>query len=40
MNTLGYKVGSVKMGSESVKSQVGNVRNVLTIEVTVSRNNF
>ena len=26
------------MGSESVKSQVRNVRNVSTIEVTVSRN--
>ena len=38
MNTLGYKVGSVKIGSEAVKSQDGNVRNVSTIEVTVSRN--
>ena len=38
MNTLGYKVGSVKIGSEMVKSQEGNVRNVSTIEVAVSRN--
>jgi archaea-specific DNA-binding protein len=38
MNTLGYKVGSVKIGSEAVKSQDGNVRNVSTIEVAVSRN--
>ncbi len=38
MNTLGYKVGSVKIGSETVKSQEGNVRNVSTIEVAVSRN--
>ena len=38
MNTLGYKVGTVKIGSEAVKSQDGNVRNVSTIEVAVSRN--
>ena len=38
MNTLGNKVGSVKIGSETVKSQDGNVRNVSTIEVAVSRN--
>ena len=38
MNTLGNKVGSVKIGSETVKSQEGNVRNVSTIEVAVSRN--
>src|ERR671921_1438793 len=38
MNTLGYKVASVKIGSEAVKSQDGNTRNVSTIEVAVSRN--
>jgi len=38
MNTLGYKVASVKIGSEAVKSQDGNIRNVSTIEVAVSRN--
>ena len=38
MNTLGYKVAYVKIGSEAVKSQDGNTRNVSTIEVAVSRN--
>jgi DNA-binding protein len=38
MNTLGYRVSSVKIGSETVKSQDGNNRNVSTIEVAVSRN--
>jgi DNA-binding protein len=38
MNTLGYKVAAVKIGSEAVKSQDGNTRNVSTIEVAVSRN--
>ena len=38
MNTLGYKVKSVKIGSEAVKSEDGNVHNVSTIEVPVSRN--
>jgi DNA-binding protein len=38
MNTLGYKVASVKIGSEAMKSQDGNTRNVSTIEVAVSRN--
>lgn len=38
MDTLGYKVASVKLGSEAVKSQDGNTRNVSTIEVAVSRN--
>ena len=37
MNTLGYRVASVKIGSETVKSQDGNTRNVSTIEVAVSR---
>jgi len=38
MNTLGYKVASVKIGSEAIKSEDGNTRNVSTIEVAVSRN--
>jgi archaea-specific DNA-binding protein len=38
MNTLGYKVAAVKIGSEAVKSQDGTTRNVSTIEVAVSRN--
>jgi DNA-binding protein len=38
MNILGYRVSSVKIGSEAVKSQDGNIRNVSTIEVAVSRN--
>jgi DNA-binding protein len=37
MDTLGYKVDSVKIGSESVKSEDGRIRNVSTIEVAVSR---
>ena len=32
MNTLGYKVASVKIGSEAIKSEDGNTRNVSTIE--------
>ena len=38
MNTLGYKVASVKIGSEAIKSQDGTTRNVSTIEIAVSRN--
>ena len=38
MSTLGYKVASVKIGSESFKSEDGKTRNVSTIEVAVSRN--
>ena len=37
MNTLGYQIASVKIGSETVKSQDGNTRNVSTIEVAISR---
>ena len=37
MNALDYKVASVKIGSEAIKSQDGNTRNVSTIEVAVSR---
>ncbi len=38
METLGYKVTTVKLGSETVQSQDGKMRNVSTIEVAVSRN--
>jgi DNA-binding protein len=37
MDTLGYKIGPVKIGSELVQSQDGKTRNVSTIEVYVSR---
>jgi DNA-binding protein len=37
MDTLGYKIGSVKVGSELVRSDDGRTRNVSTIEVSVSR---
>ena len=37
MDTLGYKVDSVKIGSESVKSEDGRIRNVSTIEIEVKR---
>lgn len=37
MDTLGYKVGPVKIGSEMVQSQDGKTRNVSTIEVYISR---
>ena len=37
MDALDYRVASVKIGSEAVKSQDGNSRNVSTIEVAVYR---
>jgi len=37
MNTLGYKIGPIKLGSETVQSDDGKVRNVSTIEVPISR---
>jgi DNA-binding protein len=37
MDTLGYKIGPVKIGSETIKSQDGRIRNVSTIEVSISR---
>jgi archaea-specific DNA-binding protein len=37
MDTLGYKIGPVKIGSEIVQSQDGRPRNVSTIEVSISR---
>jgi archaea-specific DNA-binding protein len=37
MDTLGYKIGHVKVGSDLVRSDDGRTRNVSTIEVSVSR---
>jgi archaea-specific DNA-binding protein len=37
MDTLGYKIGPVKIGSELVQSQDGKTCNVSTIEVYISR---
>ncbi len=37
MNTLGYVVNGVKIGSEEMQSQDGRSRNVSTIEIEVSR---
>jgi|SRR2546423_3917861 archaea-specific DNA-binding protein len=37
MDTLGYKIGPVKVGSDLVRSDDGRTRNVSTIEVSVSR---
>src|ERR687897_3805845 len=37
MDTLGYKIGPVKVGTEVVSSEDGKTRNVSTIEVSVSR---
>jgi DNA-binding protein len=37
MDTLGYKIGPVKVGTEIVSSEDGKTRNVSTIEVSISR---
>lgn len=37
MDTLGYKIAAVNIGSQLVKSEDGKTRNVSTIEVSVSR---
>jgi DNA-binding protein len=37
MDTLGYKIGPIKLGSETVQSEDGRTRNVSTIDVTISR---
>ena len=37
MDTLGYKIGPIKLGSETVQSDDGRARNVSTIEVPISR---
>ena len=37
MDTLGYKIGSVNVGSEIIQSEDGRERAVSTIEVEISR---
>ncbi|MEM2856536.1 MAG: hypothetical protein QW416_05480 [Candidatus Nitrosocaldaceae archaeon] len=37
MDSLGYKVGNVKLGSEQMQSQNGRTRNVSTIEIVISK---
>jgi len=34
----GYTIGSIKIGSESLESQDGKIRNVSTIDIEVKRN--
>ena len=34
----GYKIGEIRIGSESLESQDGRTRNVSTIEIEVKRN--
>jgi DNA-binding protein len=37
MDTLGYTINTVKIGSEQLQSQDGKMRNVSTIEIEVAR---
>jgi DNA-binding protein len=37
MDTLGYKITTVKIGSEQLQSQDGKTRNVSTIEIEVAK---
>ena len=37
MDTLGYRIGPVNIGSEVVKSDDGRTRNVSTVEISISR---
>lgn len=37
MDTIGYKIGPIKLASEQVTSEDGKIRNVSTIEVPISR---
>ncbi len=37
MDTLGYKIGEVKLGSEQMQSQDGKTRNVATIGIALSK---
>lgn len=37
MDTLGYQIGDVRLGSEQMQSQDGKTRNVSTIEIALSR---
>ncbi|MFQ5941367.1 MAG: DNA-binding protein [Nitrososphaerales archaeon] len=39
MDTLGYKVNAVKIGSEQLESLDGKTRNVSTVEIEVAREN-
>src|SRR5574341_307858 len=37
METAGYKIGDVRIGSETVKSEDGRTRNVSTIEIEIKK---
>ncbi len=37
MDSLGYKIGAVKLGSEQMQSQNGRTRNVRTIEIEITK---
>lgn len=37
MNTLGYQINEVKLGSEEMQSQDGKTRNVSTIEIDLAK---
>ncbi|HEX7033183.1 MAG TPA: DNA-binding protein [Nitrososphaera sp.] len=37
MDPLGYKIGPIKLGSETVQSEDGKTRSVSTIDVPISR---
>lgn len=37
MGNMGYKIGDVKIGSESLQSQDGRTRNVSTIEIEITK---
>ena len=37
MDTIGYKIGPIRLGSEQITSEDGKIRNVSTIEVPISR---
>ena len=37
MDNMGYKIGTVKIGPQTIQSEDGRERNVSTIEVQISR---
>jgi DNA-binding protein len=37
MGSMGYKIKAVRIGSESMQSQEGKVRNVSTIEIEIAK---
>ena len=37
MDSLGYKIGAVRLGSEQMQSQNGKTRNVSTIEIEITK---